>query len=296
MGLLWHSTPTATAAVSGRSPSTAPHHRPPLDQARLRTLRAAERGITRSLVELLDACHATVALVARAGSDLSVNTFDGEIPHYTHVGIALRRGSAWRVHHLVNTHEGPEGHLYDQPLLHFFRDDPIEYSVGVLVPSRPLQHEIARVIESPLREALHTRAYSRIAYPYSTRYQNSNQWVAEIIGAAQGGGTTRTEVQQLLAARGLAPSAVLGIGLARQLGARLISRNTRFDDHPVEARMSGRFEFLLESSLRRYVCSSDRVCLDRVLFAEPPQLFPGRVAPALARPLRTPERSSVRVL
>jgi hypothetical protein len=250
-------------ALEPRSFSTAPKRLAPLDAKRLAALRAAEADMAARLEDVLTERAQRVAIIARRGSDLSVRDFEHESPHYTHAALALRDGPRWSVHHLLNTDEGPAGHVYDHTLIEFFRDDPIEYSASVLVPSVRLQVRIAAVLESAKRrQAFYTPAYSCIAYPFATRYMNSNQWVIEIVAAAQGGGSTRAVAQRHLAGSGFRPSALLGIHVARQLAARLVTQNTPFDDHPVTSRRRGRFELVLESSLRRYMLATDGVRAD----------------------------------
>lgn len=250
-----------------RSLSTAPHRRPSLDEARLAALHAAEGDIADRLTGALFARAGRVAIVARRGFDLSAHRFENESPWYTHTAFAYRVGAAWRVRHLLNTHQGRHGHLYDQSLIDFFRDDPLEYTAAVLVPSVRMQDRIAGVLDSRRCISVYTRSYSCIAYPFSTRYMNSNQWILEVLGAAQSGGTTRAAIQQDLATRGFRPSAVLGIGRARQMAVRLAMCNARFDDHPPASRRSGRFELVLESSLRRYLLATDDVRADGVVRA-----------------------------
>ena len=243
----------------GRSFSTDPRRRASPSPARLGELRELENEATRALTVALDREAQSGALIARTGSDLSSLRFEDERPRFTHVGIAVYEQGEWWVHQLLNTHEGPEGHLYRQPLIDFFRDDPIDYDTALLVPSLELQDALRQVVSSRLRSKLYTPRYSRVAYPFSTRYINSNQWVAELIGAAQGGGSTRVEVQRFLHDRGLRPSTLLGVGPAQQLWARLRTRNTYFDDHPPAQRLRGRLELMLETSLYRYVCATDSV-------------------------------------
>jgi hypothetical protein len=46
-------------------------------------------------------------------------------------------------------------------------------------------------------------------------------------------------------------------------------RGTRFDDHPMRERLRGRFSFVLESSVRRYVATTDSIVARHVLHAKP---------------------------
>src|SRR5262249_23495495 len=119
-----------------RSFSSDPRHLPPLSRQRLALLEKREAAMADKLERVLSANAGLVALVSRVGSDLSSLCFENdEQPRYTHVGFALRERGRWRVHQLLNTAEGREGHLYRHSALEFFRDDPFEYRAALLVPS-----------------------------------------------------------------------------------------------------------------------------------------------------------------
>lgn len=212
------------------------------------------------LADVLNARATVAALVARVGSDLWQRRFEGrEVPRFTHVGVALRLDGAWRIHHLLNTGEGPWGHLYCHGLADFFRDDPFEYRAGILVPSLALQRRLAATVESPLGARLYEARYSAVAHPFATRYQGSNQWVLELVAAAQSGGVTRAAVQDFHRRRGFEPDVLCTAGLAGQLVATWLRPNTRFDDHPLADRRRGRVALVLERALRRYVQRTDAV-------------------------------------
>src|SRR5262249_3572190 len=98
----------------GRSFSTHPRQRRHLTTAQLELLQACEQEMAEKLVQILDRHARVAALVSRIGTDLSSLRFEGETPHFTHVALALREGAEWWIHHLLNTHEGPHGHLYRQ--------------------------------------------------------------------------------------------------------------------------------------------------------------------------------------
>lgn len=215
--------------------------------------------MTQKLLAVLDARAERLAIVARVGTDLRRWRFEGEAPRFTHVAFARRTGAGWTIDHLLNTDAGSEGHLYRQRPEEFFQDDPFEYRATVSVPSLALQRRIEEVLDSPIRDALWQPRYSRLAYPFATRYQNSNQWALEVVGAAQGGGGDRTAVQAFLARRGFRGSVLLTAGLPGQLLHRLVAGGTRFDDHPVRHRLRGRFELVLESSLRRHLLATDEM-------------------------------------
>ena len=242
-----------------RSFSTHPRNRRRLSEEELERLRHIEDEMAGCLEATLESRAAHVALVARSGSDLSDLRFEREVPFFTHAGIALRKDGVWSVHQLLNTHEGPLGHLYAHSLVEFFRDDPYVYRARVVVPSEHLQERVAEVLASSTREALHTTSYSRVSYPFATRYQSCNQWVVEILGAAQSGEGTRGAVQAFLEAQGLEPSRLRTFGVFGQALGRLVHRNVRLDDHPFRDRARGILSFMMPTSLVRYLRKTDDV-------------------------------------
>ena len=253
-------------ALPARSLSTHPRRAPRPDAPRLARLERLETELACGLRQVLERKALRLAVVSRVGSDLSRLRFEGDLPYYTHAGLALREGDAWRVHHLVNTHEGPRGHLYRQTLAEFLQDDPFAYRVSVVIPRPRLQEAIADILGSLERQALYEPAYSRIAYPYSTRYQNSNQWVTELIGAARSGEGTRSAVQAFLRAEGALRPDVLRVGsIPVQIGAALLTRNTGFNDHPIADRLRGRFAFLLPNAIRAYLAVTDETIADETV-------------------------------
>lgn len=260
-------TPTGPAGIpaSARSISTHPRRRPLRTQEQIAALNASESAITTRLEQTLNAGNCRVALISRTGSDLSRFRFEGEAPTFTHTGFAVREADGWYVYQMLNTHGGPEGHLFRQGLAAFYRDDPHEYRCGVLAPGQELQERIEATLRSPLANQLHSSRYSRLAYPFATRYQNSNQWVVEIVGAAQSGRQTRSAIQDYLRHKRLSPTVLRAPGYVAQSAFALFSSNTRFDDHPLRNRLSGRIAFLTETSIRRHLQATDELTLHETL-------------------------------
>src|SRR5262249_31158991 len=176
------------------------------------------------------------------GWDVSRGRLWGEVGGFTHMALALREDGDWWIHHLLNTAAGPHGHLYRQPPLDFFRDDPFEYRASVLVPSPPLQARIATVLLSSVRERLHTPRYACVSSPFPTKYKSSTQWVLETVGAAQGGGRDRPAVQSFPAAAAFRPSVLRAAGTLGQVLYALTARTVLFDDPPLPNRLHGRLE------------------------------------------------------
>jgi len=116
-----------------------------------------------------------------------------------------------------------------------------------------LQERLDAALNGPTVARLHNPKYSMIAYPFSARYQNSNQWVLEFLAAAQtGGAVTRESVQEYLKDRGYIPDTVR-IGAFKRFGASLFRANVQFDDHPDTESENSRYSFVSVRSILRYL-------------------------------------------
>jgi hypothetical protein len=95
----------------------------------------------------------------------------------------------------------------------------------------------------------HTEAYNMLAYPWSTTYQQSNQWALETLaGAMDANATTRRQAQAWLQLHDYQPT-TLHLGPMTRLGARMTRANVAFDDHPNEKRFSDRIETVTVDSV-----------------------------------------------
>jgi hypothetical protein len=206
--------------------------------------------------DLLDRTDARIALVGRVGSDLSRHGL-----RYSHVGLVQRDHPAgrWVVLHALNTCGTPESALFEEGLGNFFFDDPFLYEAIVIVPSAHIQQRLLDGLASGLPLALHTPSYSMIAHPYSVRYQNSNQWLLELLAASLapvGDVGNRGEAQHWLARAGYVPSEVF-IGPLQRAGARMFAVNVRFDDHGSDEWASGRYRVVSVESIVRFLAMRD---------------------------------------
>lgn len=188
----------------------------------------------------LDRLGATVVVIGRAGQDLGRYGV-----HWSHMGFAYRErpDQAWRVVHKLNHCGSASASVYRQGLGEFFLDRMFRYKAGIVVPTKEVQAKLLPVLRdnAPLMR-FHVDAYNMLAYPWSLRYQQSNQWVLETLaGAMEPTITTRSQAQAWLQMRNYQP-AVLRIGAFERLGARATSANIAFDDHPDAKRYSGRIE------------------------------------------------------
>jgi hypothetical protein len=239
--------PLATPlAHAGRS-CTAPH--PPKTQTVERALSLAQRTS-----EALDASGAQVVVLARAGQDLSKYGL-----RYSHLGFAYRQpdgqgGHVWRVLHKLNQCGTAESAIYRQGLGEFFLDDLWQFEAAWAVPKQEVQTALLTLLlDSPRSLQLHHKPYNMVSYPWSLKYQQSNQWAIETLALAVspnigGGSAGRNQAQAWLQFKGYQPS-VLHLSAMTRLGARATAANIAFDDHPSDKRFSDRIETVTVDSV-----------------------------------------------
>ena len=217
-----------------------------------RSLDLAQRSM-----QVLDASGAQVAIIARAGQNLSQYGL-----RYSHVGLAWRDHPAgrWVVVQLLNDCGTADSALFNDGLGNFFLGGLYQYKAELILPSPEVQQRLVQVLASRTPQRLHQPKYSMLAYAWSTRYQNSNQWVLETLAAASaapGKVETRAEAQQWLNQAGFQPVGV-DIGLGARLGARLFRANVAFDDHPTGPRLRGHFDTVTVDGIEQFVRSHER--------------------------------------
>jgi hypothetical protein len=207
--------------------------------------------------EALDAEHrrsgARVVVLARAGQDLGKYGL-----RYSHLGWAYKTAEGpWRVLHKLNQCGSSVGSIYRQGLGEFFLDDLWRHEAAWAVPVPALQAPLHALLTDRARGvALHTRDYNMVSYPWSTRYQQSNQWALETLAAAvEPGVTTREQAQAWLRFKGYEPT-TLRLGAMTRLGARVSSAHIAFDDHPNEKRFSDRIETVTVDSVFEWLTRS----------------------------------------
>jgi hypothetical protein len=161
-------------AGSARAGQDCGERAAPTPQALARGLALGER-----VRDQLERSGASAALVARVGLNL------GEFgQRYTHIGVAVRDHvrQRWQVLHLFNPCGKAESEILVQPLEQFYETDLFEHEALLITPSYALQAEMRKVFMSPATtRALHKPAYNMIAHPFNTRFQNSNQWILEMM-------------------------------------------------------------------------------------------------------------------
>jgi hypothetical protein len=192
-------------------------------------------------VNQLDASGAQVALLARAGQDLTKYGL-----RYSHLGFVYRdqmNGKpVWRIVHKLNHCGTADSALYRQGVGEFFLDGPHRYEAAFAVLEPALQSKLLPLLRDNQRVArLNEKRYSMVAYPWATTYQQSNQWALETLAMAADGATSRQQAQAWLQAQGYQPT-TLKLGAFTRLGARVTAANIAFDDHPSNKRFSDRIE------------------------------------------------------
>jgi hypothetical protein len=234
----------ASAAHAGRSWG----QRPPTALAVSQGMGLAERTAAR-----LTQTGADVVVIARAGQNLSAYGL-----RYSHLGFAYREGegrnAVWRVVHKLNECGTAHASLYRQGLGEFLLDDPWQYEAAVVVPTARVQTHLRALLADNVAVArLDTPAYSVVAYPWSSRYQQSNPSALETIALAEEpAAVTRERAQAWLRLHGYEPT-TLRLTAFTRLGARLTRANVAFDDHPNEKRFSDRIETVTVDSVFRWL-------------------------------------------
>jgi hypothetical protein len=222
--------------------------RPPSAVAVSRAMQLAEHTATR-----LTQSGARVVILARAGQNLSEYGV-----RYSHLGFAYREGegnaTVWRVVHKLNQCGSARASIYRQGLGEFFLDDLWEYEAAVVVLTPQAQAHLRALLADNVAVArLDTPAYSMVAYPWSDRYQQSNQWAIETLALAEDpAAATRARAQAWLRLHGYEPT-TLHLSAFKRLGARMVSANVAFDDHPNEKRFSDRIETVTVDSVFRWL-------------------------------------------
>jgi hypothetical protein len=181
-----------------------------------------------------------LALIARSGLDLS--RFN---QRYSHAGFSLKANpnAPWSVRQLYYACEERKPRLFDQGIAGFLlgTDDPsIGYVSLVFLPdehSAPLERA---ALDN--RQALHMlgATYSANAYPFDARYQNCNQWVAELLAVAWGlpddvarAGDARIRAQAWLKAEAYLPTRFEVTSRALMFAGGFVPW-LHSDDHPAE--------------------------------------------------------------
>lgn len=207
--------------------------------------------------ERLEQSGASIAYIARAGIDLREY---GLV--FSHLGLAWRDHpkGRWFTFHLLNPCNTDKSELADHSLEDFYKVELFTYDAAVVVPSPEVQLRLLKAFFSPLAATLHHPVYNMISYPYSTRYQNSNQWVLEVTAAGLGPENliqNRYQAQTWLKENGYEPTLAY-ISRLRRLGAQAVSPHVHFDDHTDEEHRFSRYMVVTADSIIKLLERHDR--------------------------------------
>lgn len=207
----------------------------------------------------------TVVLISRAGSNTPDKRFNnrvGEFWRYTHAGLAFRDhpNGQWSVVHLLNTcNESSD--IFVQGLMRFSLDKPVMYSnaIGLLHPLLQVRlNEV--VLQSQLSKAMHEGddQYSSISSPYNLIYQNSNEYILTLLGAAIAPAEQQPmnadQSKQFFLTSGMHKAftpEIVKVGFLERVGKAVGvgPGNARLDDHTKKERRKGPFEMVSAGSL-----------------------------------------------
>lgn len=193
-----------------------------------------------------------VALVARDGTDLQRWGI-----RFSHAGLALRdhpRG-AWTVRQLYYDCEGGQPRVFDQGLAGFLHGSrqPERGLLSVLIlPSQDARDLQAVALDDVAATGLLHSRYSANAHAFSDRYQNCNQWLAELMAMAWGGARTRPAAQDWLRQAGYQAQSVQ-LGWRGWLWLSRLSPWLHLDDHPSADLEQGRLRISLPQGLQDWL-------------------------------------------
>ena len=216
-----------------------------------RVLRFA--GVVKQELERSDG---KVALISRAGTDLSRFNLV-----YSHAGVALRDnpGGPWAVRQLYYACDDARPYLFDQGIAGFAlgADAPSRGHVSLLFlpeqDSAPLERA---ALDKPLALALLAGKYSANAYAYGTKYQNCNQWVAELLASAWGSPAgqegARASAQDWLRTNGYVPGPVKVPSHFTMFAGQFVPL-VHVDDHPVEDLHALSLQISVPASIEAFV-------------------------------------------
>ena len=203
-----------------------------------------------------------VVLIARSGLDLHrLQT------RYSHEGVALKDndGQPWSVRELYYSCEDHMPRIYDEGFAGFVMgtDDPDSGYVSlVFLPPDHADPLRATAVDKHHALGVLGASYSANAYPFSTRHQNCNQWVMELLADAWGAGgpddnpgsdaDVRARAQAWLRAQGYLPT-VFTVSAHPMTWLPEFVHWLSNDDHPPEEVAHNRYNVSMPSSIETFV-------------------------------------------
>lgn len=195
-----------------------------------------------------------VALVSRSGLDLAQFGI-----RHSHAAIAWRGDDGqWTARQLYFACEEGRPRLYDQGIAGFVMgtDDPALGYVSIVTLPRDAAVPLRQAaLDTPRALRLLAANYSANAFAFGLRYQNCNQWVAELLATAWSGqpdgAELRGQAQAWLHAAGYRPQPVQ-VSIWQGLAAAFVPL-VHLDDHPDEDRATLALRLSLPSTVEAFV-------------------------------------------
>jgi hypothetical protein len=214
-------------------------------------------GLAVKVKDYLDSSGAQVAIIGRVGRDMSEQGL-----RYSHSGMVIRdaKKGHWLVLHELNQCGSSQSDLFDEGLGNFFLDGMFAYDALIAIPSAAVQQRLLQSAHSSTPRDFHQPHYSLIASPFSTKYQNSNQWLLEMLTPSLAPGKpikNRSEAQAWLKQASYAPSKIK-ISQTKRLGAKLFASNVYFDDHSGDEWIAARYEAVTVESMMAFLATQDK--------------------------------------
>jgi hypothetical protein len=164
-------------------------------------------------------------------------------------GIAYTHGAFW-IYRTITTADGQslsgyavynlyagDGQAWPKNQSRLVQDFPFDFTrgsavddVAIIVPSPEMQRRILAVVDSPTYARLHNPAYSLVANPWTPKYQNCNNFMLDVVGAAAWDTTDPARITADLKAH-YAPTVVKAGPLMRLFGPIADSRLRTDDQH-----------------------------------------------------------------
>lgn len=203
----------------------------------LRATSASQKLI--EAANLLSPDGSKVFLIGRRGQNL-----DEYKLKYSHGGYLMKNNDNWEVFHELNECSSNQSHLYNEGVLNFFLDDLYKYDSIIIAFDAKTNESLKQVLSNKdLLKQSHNPNYNLVSYPFSSKYQNSNGWLLEIMAKALAKNENKQinshdefiiYIQQI----GYEPD-ILNLGMFKRLGGRMFKANIAFDDQPFNERMAG---------------------------------------------------------
>lgn len=201
----------------------------------------------------LEATGRQAALVARSGLSLG---WIGQ--RYSHAGVSSRASAnaPWSVRQLYYACDEQRPRIFDQGMSGFVvgtYDATLGYVSIVTLPPEAAQKLDAAARDNATALAMLGPDYSANAYPYSTLYQNCNQWLAELLAAAWRDAPAlpdRQQAQAWLQTQGYLPTEIQ-VWRPVLTVAHLFSW-LNFNDHPDSLLSKGKLRVSLPPDLEQF--------------------------------------------